>query len=98
MIVCQKITPLKPVIIVPEQGTKKPDNVLYQRTVEPITKHIVIHYLQNSKDDGRRIYDVFISGTDYIGKIQAKFLNKHPEMLVKFLSKQGVSVTQKELR
>lgn len=64
-----------------------------------LTKHLAVSYRQNSKDSGRSIYDVYVSGNDSLGKLQAKFLNSHPKLLVKFLNRDyGFNITQKQLR
>lgn len=64
-----------------------------------LTKHLAVSYRQNSKDSGRSIYDVYVSGNDSLGKLQAKFLNSHPKLLVKFLNRDyGFNITPKQLR
>lgn len=64
-----------------------------------VGQHLFVHYIQNSKDNGRTIYDVYVSGNNGLGKLQAKFLNRHPKLLIKFLNHNyGFSITQKQLR
>lgn len=48
-----------------------------------ITRHLRLHF------DGNLEYpeNVYVSGNDYIGKTQAKYLNKHPQSLVDYLNK-----------
>lgn len=69
------------------------------RTGLNLSKHLAVSYRQNSEDNGYNIYDVYVSGNDSLGKLQAKFLNSHPKLLVKFLNHDyGFNITQKQLR
>lgn len=48
-----------------------------------ITRHLRLHF------DGNLVYpeNVYVSGNDYIGKVQAHYLNKHSQSLVDYLNK-----------
>lgn len=48
-----------------------------------ITNHLQLHF------DGNLVYpeNVYVSGNDYIGKIEAHFFNKHPQLLAEYLNK-----------
>lgn len=77
------------------------DNFVFTQETKGLnlTKHLAVSYCQNSKDSGRTIYDVYVSGNDSLGKLQAKFLNSHPKLLVKFLNRNyGFNINQKQLR
>lgn len=64
-----------------------------------LTKHLAVSYRQNSENNGRTIYDVYVTGNDRLGKFLAKFLNDHPKLLVKFLNHDyGFNITPKQLR
>ena len=81
--------------------TNSKDNFVFTQKTKGLnlTKHLAVSYRQNSEDSGRSIYDVYVSGNDSLGKLQAKFLNSHPKLLVKFLNRDyGFNITQKQLR
>lgn len=81
--------------------TSSKDNVVFtqETTGLNLTKHLAVSYRQNSEDNGRTIYDVYVSGNDSLGKLQARFLNNHPKLLVKFLNHDyGFNITPKQLR
>ena len=82
------------------QETKQSLNKIHSRTGSNLTKHLAVSYRQNSEDNGRIYdYDVYVSGNDSLGKLQAKFLNNHPKLLVKFLNHDyGFNITPKQLR
>lgn len=81
------------------QTTKKSLSRIDSRTGLNLSKHLAVSYSQSSEDNGRSIYDVYVSGNDSLGKLQAKFLNSHPKLLVKFLNHDyGFNITQKQLR
>lgn len=81
--------------------TSSKDNFVFTQETKglSLTKHLAVSYRQNSEDSGRTIYDVYVSGNDSLGKLQAKFLNNHPKLLVKFLNRDyGFNITPKQLR
>lgn len=81
------------------QETKQSLNQIHLQAGQNLTRHLAVSYRQNSEDNGRSIYDVYVSGNDSLGKLQAKFLNSHPKLLVKFLNcDYGFNITPKQLR
>lgn len=59
-------------------------------------EHLRISYTLTSNNDG--LHDVYVYGTDNEGKVQAEFLNSHPQILTAFINGLGYNITQKQLR
>lgn len=59
-------------------------------------EHLRISYTLTSNNDG--LHDVYVYGTDNEGKVQAEFLNSHPQILTVFINGLGYNITQKQLR
>lgn len=53
--------------------------------VNPNLPYLEVHFRQNLPDG--KPYDVYVFGTTRAMKHNAKWLNKHPKQLVKFLNK-----------
>lgn len=58
-------------------------------------EHLRISYTLTSNNDG--LHDVYVYGTDNEGKVQAEFLNSHPQILTAFINGLGYNITQKQL-
>ena len=53
--------------------------------VNPNLPYLEVHFRQDLPDG--KPYDVYVFGTTRAMKLKAKWLNKHPKQLVKFLNK-----------
>lgn len=80
-----------------EYNNAKNDHLIAYQTTKAefaFVDHLGISYTETSDDDG--LHNVYVYGTDNKGEIQAKYLNNHPEMLMKFLNNQGFKIARKE--
>lgn len=63
----------------------KTNNVRIETGVN-ITRHLQVYFDTNSQYPT----NIFVSGNDYIGKIQARYFNHHPQVLVDYLNKNNL--------
>ena len=68
--------------------------------VNPNLPNLEVHYRQDLPNG--KLYDVYVFGTTRAMKVKAKWYNKHPKQLVKFLNKyitlNGYEATTEMLR
>ena len=70
------------------------------KIVDPNLPHLEVHYREDLPNG--KPYDVYVFGTTRAMKVKAKWYNKHPKQLVKFLNKyitlNGYEATTEMLR
>ena len=67
----------------------------------PITDHLHLFFHENEQT--HHVYDVYLKGTDRIGKHQARYYRKHPDKMVQMINHkdpfpQGQKITVKDLK